>query len=124
MMKNLTLRLAVLLVTLGYCSLAHSKAVFPDAGTTYLKDIPRFDISTFTHIAQGIHKDSVRTLIGNPHFNEFITNEWNYIVKINSPSTKGYIECQLQLHFNQNNLLSHYYWSSSECSDLVNRHSL
>lgn len=124
MMKKLTLRLAVLILILGHWSLAHSEVVFPDANATYLKDIPRFDVSTFAHITKGMHSDSVRTLIGNPHFNEFIADEWNYIVKISKPGTKGYVECQLQLHFDQNNLLSHYHWNGFECGDLLNRHSL
>lgn len=57
-------------------------------------------------------------MIGNPHFNEFISNEWNYIVKIRKPNTQTYVQRQLQIHFD-NQYVSDYYWNTPECGALT-----
>lgn len=116
-MKKLALFTCLLALTVAP-ALADTNVTFPDADKTYLKDIPRFDTNTFVHITKGMHSDGVRKLLGNPHFNEFISNEWNYIVKIRKPNTQTYTQCQLQIHFD-NQYISDYHWNTPECSTLI-----
>lgn len=94
--------------------------VFPAPSKTYLKDIPRFDVATLKHLDKGIHSDTVRQLLGNPHFNEFISSQWNYILAIANPQTQSYTQCQLQIHFDNKKYVSDYYWNSQACANLVN----
>lgn len=94
--------------------------VFPAPSTSYLKDTPRFDVATLKHIDKDIHSDTVRQLLGNPHFNEFISSQWNYILAIANPQTQSYTQCQLQIHFDNNKYVSDYYWNSPTCANLVN----
>lgn len=85
---------------------------YPNTLKSYLK-APRFysqdDISS---IAVGMSSDDVRSLLGNPHFNEFLTKKWNYIVG----SVKNGVDfCQLQIHFDKNKLVSGIYWNTDAC---------
>lgn len=92
---------------------------FPDADKTYLKDIPRYDADDLIHINTGIDDDTVRQLIGNPHFNEFMSNNWNYILKIRQPYSRNYIQCQLQLHFDKDDIVENYYWDNPQCAEAI-----
>lgn len=94
--------------------------VFPEPSKTYLKDIPRFDVATLKHIGKGIHSDTVRQLLGNPHFNEFASSQWNYLLAVANPEGQNYTQCQLQIHFDDKKYVSDYYWSSQACANLVN----
>ncbi|WP_296404441.1 OmpA family protein [Psychrobacter sp.] len=96
-----------------------TKIEFPNANKTYLKDIPRYDADDLIHINTGIDDDTVRKLIGNPHFNEFMSNNWNYILKIRQPYSREYIQCQLQLHFNKHDKVENYYWDKPQCAEAI-----
>lgn len=93
--------------------------IFPDIEKSYLDDFPRYDPVALTHITKGIDDDTVRQLVGNPHFNEFMSNKWNYVFQIRQPYSTNYIQCQLQLHFDKDNKVEDYYWHNSQCSDAI-----
>lgn len=92
---------------------------FPDVSKSYLKNIPRYDPIQLIHIDRGINDDTVRQLIGNPHFSEFNSNNWNYIFNIRLPNSRNYIQCQLQLHYNKDDVVENYYWNNPQCAEVI-----
>lgn len=89
---------------------------FPATNSSYLSQPMRVDVEKLSKIDNGLTKDSVRQLLGNPHFKEFGGNTWNYWLNIQVPDTHEYVECQLRLDYD-NKQVGGIYWSNPACAD-------
>ena len=96
---------------------------FPSVEKSYLDQPPRYDLQRIYHLENGLNKDQVRALIGNPHFNEgiFGAKKWNYVMDIYLPQRQAYQRCQLRIDFDQQSLAKAYYWKQQECHELAQR---
>lgn len=100
--------------------------VFPDMTHSYLKQAPRYEVSDVMRLDTGLTKDQIRSLLGNPHFNEgiFGNHQWNYMLDIRVPSSVGgqaYVRCQLRVDYD-NQIAKQLHWRGEEgCFTLHNK---
>lgn len=72
---------------------------FPEQSTSYLKQVPRYDIQNIALLDVGLNKDQIRHILGNPHFKEGIfSKRWNYVVDILNENGV-YQRCEVQFEF-------------------------
>lgn len=96
--------------------------VFPDTKTSYLKQAQNVNQAELLKLTADSDKNSVRSVLGNPHFKEFATTNWNYWLGVQDIQTNKFAECQLQVHFgDKDNPNTNYYWNDGECSKLMTK---
>lgn len=98
----------------AFSALQANTIEFPDVEDSYLKQVKRYSLSQVKLISQGLNQDSVRHILGNPHFSEFSSSTWNYILDINLESNK-YKRCQLQVYFDKDEALRKIFWKPTNC---------
>lgn len=92
---------------------------FPVREASYRKDGIVVAPETVRLVRPGLDKDQVRQLLGAPHFTEglFFVHDWNYLLKL--PQNGGWLDCQLQVQFDEHNRVRASYWRSGDCEALA-----
>lgn len=108
---------------------------FPDISSSYLKtgsfiaieNIRLVEFGTSKNsknsLNKGMNKDQIRSLLGNPHFNEGLSNnkEWNYVFNIskkNSDASSGeFMTCQFQIAFDEESRSMSTEWKTDNCKN-------
>lgn len=100
---------------------ATSDVQFPSfEKSSYLKQIPKVELDQIIHLKEGMNKDSIRSLFGNPQFNEgmIFNKSWNYVLDIRKPGTDDYARCQVRIDFDKK-IATAIHWTGEEnCFDL------
>ncbi|MBT0727918.1 outer membrane protein assembly factor BamE [Rosenbergiella australiborealis] len=114
--KNLLL---IAMTTLVGCT-SYGPDGFPKIEDSYLSQVIKYEPEQVAHVTVGTNKDAVRVALGNPQFNEFISNNWNYVLDIHNLNTNSYNRCQLKITF-KNDIAQKLSWKGKQCpNDRVN----
>lgn len=126
-MKTLStsfLVLGTLLMTACSAPMAMSsqnRSDFPKAERSYLDSLPSYQVSQVSLLQLGQHKDQVRQILGNPHFNEgvFAPKVWNYALGLQVQQNGAYENCRLRIDFDKNDRVQALTWKDQICADTV-----
>ncbi|MFC6203668.1 MULTISPECIES: outer membrane protein assembly factor BamE [Psychrobacter] len=95
---------------------------FSEVEYSHLKGLPNYDVSQVRLLEVAQHKDQVRQILGNPHFNEgiFSPKVWNYALGLKLSANNDYQNCRLRIDFDRNNRVEKLTWKDQVCADFVN----
>ncbi len=98
---------------------ASDTITFPDPASAWQKQGNFISLDILRNVAIGQSKSQLYNLLGQPHFNEgfFGVRVWNYLFSLRDDGSV--IQCQLQIHFDDNRLVKAMYWRDSACADIV-----
>lgn len=98
-----------------------SEPAFPSMDKSYLKQVKRYNIESVILLNNGLNKDQIRNILGNPHFNEgvFSVRQWNYVLDIKKPNVDEYMRCQLNIIFDRHGIAQKMNWKGEGCSQLT-----
>ena len=93
---------------------------FPDPSRAWLSGGSLVTVDNLRLVHRGASRDQLYTLLGPPHFNEgiFSLDRWNYIFRLRAGEDE-YVNCQYQVHFDDNKLVESTHWRTSRCATLV-----
>ena len=87
---------------------------FPEQSTSYLKQVPRYEMQKIGLLDVGLNKSQIRHILGNPHFKEgFFAKQWNYIVDIKNENG-SYKRCEVQFEF-EKSIAQQMKWKDGVC---------
>lgn len=87
---------------------------FPEQSTSYLKQVPRYEMQKIALLDVGLNKDQIRHILGNPHFKEGVfANQWNYVVDIKTENG-SYKRCEVQFEF-EKSIAQQMRWKDGIC---------
>lgn len=94
---------------------------FPEVERSYLDQVQRYEVSDAVQISNGLTKDQIRHILGNPHFSEGVFNVkmWNYVLDLRIPYTQEYRRCQLRIDFDSSFLAERHVWRERECHQMI-----
>lgn len=95
---------------------ASSDVQFPSfEKSSYLKQAPKVELDQVIRLKEGLDKNSIRSLLGNPQFNEgaIFNKSWNYVLDIRQPGTQDYARCQVRIDFDKK-IASAIHWTGEE----------
>lgn len=96
--------------------------VFPDPNRAWLSGGSLVTVDSLRQVHSGASRDQLYKLLGPPHFNEGIFNsgQWNYIFRLRADeAADDYLNCQYQVHFDDDRLVKSTHWRTSQCAMLV-----
>lgn len=93
---------------------------FPAIEKSYFSQVNRYEQANLLQMSNGLTKDQVRHIFGNPHFSEGLVNvkTWNYALSVRQPGTQDYQLCQLRIDFSKQDgelLVQNHYWKGDGC---------
>ncbi|QEM82461.1 OmpA family protein [Halomonas binhaiensis] len=94
---------------------------FPAPDSAWVKGGTFVDPDSVLRIAEGMNKDQVRYLLGNPQFSEgmFGVKEWNYVFNFYTDIGREYLSCQYQVQFDRDMSVETTRWRDSQCAELL-----
>ena len=107
---------------MGLMSTAQAEEIwFPEVERSYLDQVQRYEVSDAVEIANGLTKDQIRHILGNPHFSEgpFNVKMWNYVLDLRIPYTQEYRRCQLRIDFDRSYIAERHIWREPECHQMI-----
>lgn len=108
----------LVLLSISTITLADSKITkseFPNPNTSYLKQVPRYELQEVSLLDTGLTKDQIRHILGNPHFKEgLIAKQWNYVLDIKRNNGK-FQRCEAKFEFGEKNIANNLSWRGIGC---------
>lgn len=94
---------------------------FPAPDSAWVKGGTFVDPDSVMRVAEGMNKDQVRYLLGNPQFSEgmFGVKEWNYVFNFYTGNGREYLSCQYQVQFDRDMSVETTRWRDSQCAELL-----
>ena len=94
---------------------------FPAPNSAWVKGGTFVDPDSVLRVAEGMNKDQVRYLLGNPQFSEgmFGVKEWNYVFNFYTGNGREYLSCQYQVQFDSDMRVEMTRWRDSQCTELL-----
>lgn len=107
---------------MGACMAASAEEIwFPEVEQSYLDQVQRYEVSDAVEISNGLTKDQIRHILGNPHFSEGVFNVkmWNYVLDLRIPYTQDYRRCQLRIDFDSSYIAERHIWREQACHQMI-----
>jgi len=97
---------------------------FPEMERAWLRGGDFVNVENLRQIGQGMSKNQVRSLLGNPHFSEGIggVSTWNYVFNFRT-GVDTHVTCQYQLNYERESrryLVESIHWDGPACLDALN----
>lgn len=97
---------------------------FPDMDRAWLRGGDFVNVENLRQIGQGMSKNQVRSLLGNPHFSEGIAgvSAWNYAFNFRT-GVDTHVTCQYQLNYGSDSgryQVESIHWNGPACLDALN----
>lgn len=120
-MKFLKQSIVCLGLMSAFVTVSAEEVWFPEVEQSYLDQVQRYEVSDAVEISNGLTKDQIRHILGNPHFSEGLFNVkmWNYVLDIRIPYTQEYRRCQLRIDFDSSSLAERHVWRQQECHQMI-----
>ena len=97
---------------------------FPGRDRAWLRGGDFVNVDNLRQVGRGMSKNQIRSLLGNPHFNEGIAgvSRWDYVFNFRT-GVDTHVTCQYQLNFERESrryLVDSIHWDGPACLELLN----